>query len=188
MTVWIRHMALSPGEEDKVTREERIALPLNGLPDLSMVDSPVVLRHLLEALHPDAPPEKLLRLQERTWQMAKGIEPEDIIAIPLKHKKTMVLAEVSGPYGYDTDASGDDMHYFPVQWNKKTIPFRRFGSETSAFAGGGSFIEEVTDAKMRTTIRNAMPYSYNRFTAIKWLLGAFVVWRFIEFMVQRGGF
>ncbi|MGE0755195.1 MAG: hypothetical protein AB7L92_08565 [Alphaproteobacteria bacterium] len=188
MTVWLQHIPLSEQQENDITRHDTLPLPLGRLPDLGLIDRPAGLRHLLAALHPDAPPEKLNRLQERTWRLAKGIEEDDIIAVALRHRQVLALAEVVTPYAYRVGDNHEDVHHMHVKWQKKTVPFRRFGRNASIFHGDGPFLEEVTDQKMRETIRAALPYAYNRFAALKWILGIFILWRLFVFATQQGGF
>lgn len=185
MSIWIRHLNLSAVEEQALTQQPTISLPLAGLPDLSMMQSPVELRHLLMALHPDAPPETLQRLQDRYWTYGKGLQAEDIIVVPLSHKKVVALAGVNGVYSYDVSSEGDDRHTIPVHWFKKTIPFWRFGREVSVLKADSNPLHEVTDTRLRGIIRAALPYRYNRFAAIKWIIIVIVAWRLFQYVLQQ---
>lgn len=188
MSVWLRHLKLSEAEEETLTQQPYISLPLDGMPDLSLINSEAELRHLIAALHPEAPPETMQRLQQRYWTYARGVEEEDIIAVPLLHKKIVALAEVNGKYHYETNMQGDDVHRIGVNWMKKTIPFIRFGRDAGMLKAGSNPLHEVTDTRVRGLIRSALPYGYNRFAAIKWILFVFIAWRMVQFFLQGKGF
>lgn len=188
MTVWVRHLELSEQQEKELAQTDHITLPLDGLPDLTLIREPSAMQHVLKALHPKAPPESLQRLQQRYWHISHDIAVDDVIAVPLKHQNKVVLAEVVGGYRYHMNEAREDIHTVAVRWVKKSIPMRKLMVHKVALSGGELPMFEVTDSKLKAVINSAMPYGYNRFAAIKWIIGVFIAWRLFTFLSQRSGF
>ena len=165
MTVWILHLALTPEEEEVVAARASLPLPLDGLPDLSMVASQGQFKHLLRALYPDDPPESLQLRHDRLWKIHAGAQKEDIIAVPLFHRREVALAEVIGPHGFE-----DGVHNAPVKWHQRRIAFASFRKHHKLLIPGTERLAEVEAAEARTLIRDRLPHAYNRFAGWKWLL------------------
>jgi predicted Mrr-cat superfamily restriction endonuclease len=184
MTVWVLHLPLSESETESIKERSTLPLPLEGLPDLSLIGSATEFRHLLVALHTDAPPETIERIFQRTWHIFSEVQAGDIIAVPLKSKQRVAVAEVMGRYTYQTDSDGADIHTVPVKWYGRTIPFARFRLHKQLLSGRAWQMMEVTAPDARAIIRSKLPHSYNRFTGIKWILGLFMVWHLIRMLAR----
>jgi hypothetical protein len=134
---------------------------------------------MLQLLHPDAPPEQITRQLEKTWKIYENIHPEDVIAVALPGKKEVVLAEITGPYGYRVGEKGEDIHFVPVKWHNKRISFSKLLKHkelTSPPAG----MREIHEPATRIAVRDRLPHSYNRFAAFKWIIVIFIAWHMIE--------
>jgi len=174
MTIWVLHPSFTPQEEEQLQERTHLALPFDDLPDLSLITSQVECRHLLGTLHPDDPPESITRKTERVWKLYAGLQLEDIIAVPLKSRKEIALAEVTERYRYRVD-SGADMHQVGVKWYARRVKLHGFGKHKALFDERGEKMREITDPEARVAIRDKLPHSYNRFAKWKWLLALFFI-------------
>lgn len=184
MTLWVMHVPLSADEEEAIAAREFLPLPLEDLPDLSVIRSQTEFRHLLKALHPEAPPETLTRIIERTWKIFRGVEVEDIIAVPLPVSREVAIAEVTGPYQYRVQADKSDEHAIPVKWHARRIPFSKFYRHKNILNADGP-MQEVQAVEVRNIIRARLPHRYNRFAGLKWILVIFIVWRLVVYFTQK---
>lgn len=184
MTLWVIHQALSPEEEAAVTQRTHIALPFEGLPDLSMVSSPAQAMKLLKILHPDDPPETLTRRLDRFWHQYHGLNAEDFIAVPLQASQLVLMAEVTGPYEYAVGPGGSDIHRVPVKWHPVKIPFRKLAKFKEIFQPRGVPMFEVTEREARIALHGTLPYSYNRFNKFKWILAVFFLMGLVRMLMR----
>lgn len=178
MTVWVLHRQLTPQEEAEIAQHTYLELPFEGVPDLSAVTSQGHAMQLLRLLHPDDPPESLTRRMDRFWDIYGGLHKEDLIAVPLKGRGEMALAEVTGGYEYKVGERGADVHLIPVKWHERRIPLTRLSKHKEIFDGGRAMYEVVT-LEARTALRDYLPHSYNRFVRMKWLLALFFLMNLI---------
>lgn len=176
MTMWVLQ------DEENVGREY-IRLPFRDIPDLSQTASAADVRRMLMALHPDAPPETIASLLERSWKFYQEIAPEDMVVVPMESRKALAIACITGPYRYDVAEDGSDAHLFPVKWENKTIPFSALRNHKS-FLEEMSPLYEITDVETRKFIHARLPKPYNRFVAIKWIVGLLLGLQAISFLLQ----
>ncbi len=184
MTIWILHMPLAESQEGDFTKYDSLPLPFGDVPDLSNVSNSSAFRHLVAALHPDMPPESLERIHNRVWKIFSELHPEDIIAVPLTHKRVVLLAEVSGKYRYDS-AADTSPHRIPVKWQEKTLSFVRFRLHKNLLESSGWSMAEVSDQSARAIIQSSLPRRYNRFAGFKWIVVVFMLWNLVVMLVRR---
>jgi predicted Mrr-cat superfamily restriction endonuclease len=183
MTVWLLHLKLTPVQEALIDERRALPLPFAGVPDLSNIRSNGQLRQLLQMLHPDDPPETILRKADRLWLQYECLAREDIIAVPLPGKKQLMIAEVTRPYVYGVGEDGMDQHHVEVAWHKKPVAFRTFRNEKHLLTPqDGNVFFEIEDPQLRTAIRSRLPHSYNRFAGVKWILGICVLIQAMMFL------
>ena len=189
MTIWILHETLTPEEEAHMRERSHLALPLGALPDLSRATQPEQCREMLKLLYPHEPPEAITRRLDALWAIYGSLAPEDIIAVPLRERQEVALAEISGPYEYQVGVDGTDVHRVPVRWYDSQPSIRRFGKHAGLFIyKGGRTMTEVMGKDARVAIRDKLPHRYNRFVKWKWLLALFFLMslvRFFERMSQH---
>ena len=173
MAVWILHQKLNAEEEAHIHNRGYVVLPFDHLPDLSSVSSEGKCRQLMAALHPDDPPESITLKSDRIWRMAAGLHKEDMIAVPLKNREEIALAQVTGGYRYQPEEGGSDIHLMPVTWYPKNVPLRRLSKHKTLFIDSGAPMMEVMDSEARIAICDQLPHSYNRFARWKWLMLVF---------------
>ena len=184
MSIWILHQRMTEDEEAHIFERKHLHLPFDGLPDLSQVSSPAQAMQLLRVLYPGEPPESLARRRDRFWNLFSGIQVEDIIAVPLKASRQVVLAEVTGRYQYDVGDKGSDIHLIPVKWYESRIPMGKFSKHKEIFLAQGEAMVEVTAQEARIAIRDKLPHKYNRFARWKWLLMLFFLMNILAMLTQ----
>jgi predicted Mrr-cat superfamily restriction endonuclease len=173
MTVWVLHQKMTKDEENTIAQSTTLGLPFNDFPDFTSVKTQGEYRRLLMTLHPDAPPERISRLLERSWKLHSAIHIEDIIAVPLPFAGEVILAEVIGPPEYHVGDAGTDVHRMPVKWHEKRLSLQKLRKHKALFSGADTGIFEVTSAEVRTLLRDRLPHKYNRFARWKWILALF---------------
>jgi hypothetical protein len=175
MSIWVLHASFTPDEEAHIKERTYLPLPFTGLPDLSVINGQIECRHLLQALNPDDPPEAITRKVEQIWRIYAGLQPEDIIVVPLKSRQEVALAEVTQRYHYQVGADGDDVHQVKVKWHDARIKFWTLRKHKEILDERGGKLREIGNAEARIIIRDRLPHSYNRFVKWKWLLIFFFV-------------
>ena len=174
MSLWILRQTLTAQEEENLLHRAYVLLPFSHVPDLSHVINPQELRHILHRLDPEAPPETLMRMQERIWTQLNSLQPGDLVAVPLLHSDKVVLGETNGRYSYHVDAQGRDEHRIEIHWHTQLIPQAAFGKHRLIFKNAPDMME-VTDKEARIKIYDQLPHSYNRFAKWKWLMGGIIL-------------
>lgn len=169
MSVWLLHMPLSRQEEEQVSQRELLPLPFGDAPDLRATSGLHALKQALATMHPDAPPETIHRRAAPVWEQYEALQREDVVAVPLPHRKQAAVAEVIDPYVYQPDAVAPMRHAMRVQWAQKYTSWRAFERDAPMLR-----LEEVKDQKQRVRLRACLPYRYNRFARWRWILAVFM--------------
>ncbi|MFO0389614.1 MAG: hypothetical protein ACK502_07860 [Alphaproteobacteria bacterium] len=183
MTVWIMHMPMKEQEENALMQLTELPLPFGDLPDLSTVNNGREFKRLISLLQVDTPPETIERLHDKIWTILSELQPEDIIVLPLQHKRVVAVAEISGRYSYAKD-EGSKAHRIAVKWHEKTIPFIRFRLHKSLIESKEWSIAELKDQSARAIIQLRLPYKYNRFAKVKWIASVFILWQALQMLLR----
>lgn len=170
MTVWILHLPMSAEEEQRITARAFLPLPFSQAPNLGGIGGLQQLKQLLQALHPDDPPETIHRKAAPVWEQYSAMQKDDLVAVPLVHRRAVAVAEVTEPYVYRGEAGEQERHAMQVQWAQKQAPLRVL----QVTAPDRLRLEEVHDAKQRLQLRACLPYRYNRFSGWRWILVVFM--------------
>ncbi len=175
MSVWLLHLTLSREEEEQIQQRTHLPLPFEGLPDLSVISSQRECMHLLRALHPNDSPESLTLKLDRIWNQFSNLHLEDIIAVPLLLSGKLALAKISGHYTYDVSMKGDDVHTIPVTWYPRLETLRSFRRNKSTLTAGTHRLVMITDQTLSRAIYQRLPYKYNRFAKMRWIMIIFLI-------------
>lgn len=120
MAVWLVR-AGSRGEREDLALENNIAVIGWGeLGDLSDIDSREALLARLQATYPDAKPKTLQNWASQIWPFVSGMQPGDLVALPLKQRPAVAFGEVTGGYQYRPDLPPDARQTRQVRWIKET--------------------------------------------------------------------
>ena len=119
MTLWLVR-AGRRGERENFTLEKNLAvIGWEELPDLSNIRDRKKLYELLEETYPGEKRKTLLNWQSQIWLFLKEMQPDDLVALPLKSRSVIVLGEVVGSYQYRSDLPLDTKHTRAVKWLKE---------------------------------------------------------------------
>ena len=184
MTVWMLHLPLSSADEESIRQRAFLPLPFGNVPDLTLIGSSFEFRRMMASLNMELPPEALDRMQDKIWKILSELQPEDIIAVPLTHKRAVALAEVSGKYTYSKDAGDNNAHQIPVTWQEKLIPLGKFRLHKPLIENTGNAILEVSDPSARAIIQSSLKRSYNRFAGLKWIVLVFTLWHLFQMLMS----
>jgi predicted Mrr-cat superfamily restriction endonuclease len=184
MTVWILHQPLTAEEEARIQERPYLALPFDGVPDLSAIHSREQCRKLFKSLYPEAPPETLAGMTDRLWQRYSELRATDTIAVPLPLRKEVALAEVTGRYRYEPQAGQQSAHQVLVKWYRCHLRFSSLCKHQDLLANNGEQLVEVMDSDLRTKLREKLPHTYNRFARWKWLLAVFFMINVISLLLS----
>lgn len=175
MSVWILKSPFSAEEEKHLAAHTKLALPFEGLPDLSRVNSEETMRLLLVSRTPDAAPETIARQADMHWKRLSQLALGDLMVLPLSYGK-IALAEVIKRYGYDGS------HYAEVHWLEMAIPRRKLAALGGLLRNvNGMQLLENSDA--RKAIYALLRRPYNRFAKWRWLLGVVILMQAIVMLV-----
>ena len=173
--------SLTQEQEAAFIEKNSLPLPFDGIPDMSAVRSLAQCKALVKALHPDAPPEQIQGQGERLWNLYDALESDDTLAVYFPESKIVRLARLTGKYHYTVGEDGQDLHAMDIVWYRhKPIALSRFGHNKELFIEGSQTLVQVKDKKQAAAITDRLPYKYNRFKRIKWVLVALVGLKILE--------
>jgi hypothetical protein len=185
MSVWVLRTDIAQEQEAEFIKQDFISLPFEGIPDLSAVRSLAQCKALIKALHPSAPPEQIQGQAEKLWSIYNNLEEDDTLAVYLPASKTVRLARLTGKYKYIVGEDGKDQHRMGITWYwHRPIALLRFGRNKELFVDGKQPLVQVKDKKQAAAITDRLPYNYNRFKRIKWLLVVLVVLKVISVILR----
>lgn len=185
MSVWVLRTSLTQEQEAAFIEKNSLPLPFDGIPDMSAVRSLAQCKALVKTLHPSAPPEQIQGQGERLWQMYNGLEEDDTLAVYFPDSKTVRLARLTGKYHYSVSEDGNDQHAMDIVWYwHRPIALLRFGRNKQLFTEGREPLAQVKDKKQAAAITDRLPYNYNRFKRIKWLLAVLVALKIIAVILR----
>ena len=125
MTMWLMR-AGKDGEREFLALENQVAVTgWEDLPDLSCCTTRGELEALLRSAYPNQRPKTLNNLHGQVWAVRNGIQPGDLVVMPLKSRPTIAIGTVTGDYEFRCDLAGGPFHARPVEWQAE-VPRRAF--------------------------------------------------------------
>jgi restriction system protein len=127
MTLWLNRAGRRGEYERKFLDESHIYLTWEGLNcDLSKATTKAAIGKVLREFYPNASKGKIVQNTGQIWGFAHGMKPGDWVILPSKMKPAIYIAEITGPYVHDPDASDPFFHYREVKWVGMDIPRSSF--------------------------------------------------------------
>lgn len=185
MEIWVMHPLLPEGGEERLLETDHLAIDWPGLPNLEMAQTMQQLKHQLSALAPDDPPETIMRRAERIWKFLREAVEEDVIAVPLPGQKSVVFAQITGPYFCRRQGNGTLVHARPVKWFPKAVPLRAFYRHKHVFERSASDFFAVAGRDAKNFIRGKLPFRYNRFAKWKWIILAVISLKMLYILLRN---
>ncbi len=122
MALWLVR-AGSRGEGESLALEKNlVVIGWGELDDLSSIETREVLLKKLKVTYPEEKPKTYQNWLSQIWAFIKGIQPGDLVALPLKERPFVAFGRVTGGYQYRPDLPGEARHVRPVNWIKKEVP------------------------------------------------------------------
>lgn len=153
MSLWLVRAGKYGEHEGRFFEDSRVygTWPEMADVDLSKTsDTKAILEHLRKA-YPDAPENRLGTWARQKRVFIASIKPGDWVVVPRKHRATIALGEVTGPYEYDPKAAPLYRHSRKVKWLNTEIPRSAFDQDLLYSFGAFMTICEVkrNDAERR---------------------------------------
>jgi len=119
MTVWLVRAGKYGEREDFALAHNVAAIGWDELSDLSVLKTRKMLASLLQQTYPAEKAKTLINWESQIWPVIQGMKPGDLIAMPLKHRSVIAIAEVSGSYRFIADNPDRTKHTIPVrEWRE----------------------------------------------------------------------
>lgn len=126
MTVWLVRAGKHGEHEHKFLGDNRVYLTWDRLAvDLAKLDGRRAVFGELERLYGSAKPKRLHTWAAQVWSFAHRIEVGDLVAVPLKTQPAIAMADVAGPYAFDSTAPNPYYHARAIK-NVTIIPRQAF--------------------------------------------------------------
>jgi restriction system protein len=122
MKLWVVRAGRYGEQEEGALQYNVATIGWNELTDLSSVRSKEALRELYEKAYPAAKKMTIANEVGQIWRFVDGIQPDDLIILPLKLRPVVAIGRVTGPYQYREDLSPNIRHVRPVQWLNTDLP------------------------------------------------------------------
>ncbi len=119
MALWLVRAGARGEREDFALEKNLAVIGWEKLDDLSGIESREALLKKMEAAYPDAKRKTLLNWASQIWLFIKEMQPDDLVALPLKQRRAVTIGRVTGAYQYRPDLPPDARHTRPVEWIKE---------------------------------------------------------------------
>lgn len=131
MALWLVRAGKHGEYESRFLQENRIYLTWDGLnEDLSKVDSKKSLLNLLQEHYPDSKMNTLRNWAGQIWPFPNEMKKADWVVLPSRLKPAAIhLAEIVGPYAFDSKADDPYYHFHKVKWIATNIPRSSFDQD-----------------------------------------------------------
>lgn len=160
MTVWVVRGGRGGEHEQKFLDDNAIYLTWGRYdPDLSRLSTRDELRESLRAhVAPGVKEGKLINHSGQHHAFVNRMRPGDMVLLPRKHKASIAVGEVEGPYEYDPAAQPGYYHKRRVKWIETDVPRTAFDRDLLSSINGAQTIFSVernnAEARIRRMGRN----------------------------------
>ena len=105
MALWLNRAGRHGEYEKKFLDEDRVYLTWDGLKhNLAEIDKKSDLAELLRKVYPIAFKGRIRQNLGQIWQFSQEMKPGDWVVLPSKMKAAIHIAEITGPYVFDSAA------------------------------------------------------------------------------------
>lgn len=119
MALWLVRAGRFGDRESLALEQGRVLIGWEEMPDLANIAERSELTALLAQVYPDEKPKTRENWESQLWSFIKGIQPNDLVALPLKSRAMIALGRVAGPYEYLGDNPPGAQHTRKVKWLKE---------------------------------------------------------------------
>ena len=130
MAVWLIRAGSQGEYEQKFIQENRVYVTWDDLDvNLATLGSRNDLIKEMKKRYPEAKERTIANWASQVWPFAHDIKKSDLIVLPLKMQRTILIGEVSGEYHYEPKGPSPFFHWLPVAWIDEAIPRSNFGQD-----------------------------------------------------------
>lgn len=105
MTLWLVRAGRYCKREDFALENNLAVIGWDELPELSELKQRDELAEILAEKYPDEKKKTRMNWESQIWPFVNGMEKDDLVDMPLKHRAIIVFGKVSGGYRYEQKKS-----------------------------------------------------------------------------------
>lgn len=152
MTLWLVR-AGRIGEREQMAADKNLAIiGWEDMPDLAKIKTRNELTDLLSETYPDQKKNALRNWEAQLWAFSKTIQPGDLVALPLKSRRTILFGTVTGDYKYEPLFPVEFKHTRPVIWQHE-IPRNRIDRDLLYSFGASSTVCSISRSNAENRIK-----------------------------------
>ena len=127
MALWMVRAGRFGEFEQRFLDTDRVYITWSGLKyDLSKISSKIELRELLQKVYPSYGLKKAINYTGQILPFVNEMTPGDWVVVPSKLKSAIHIAEIQGPYIFDSSAENPYYHHRDVNWVARDVPRSNF--------------------------------------------------------------
>ncbi len=151
MALWLVRAGRHGEHEQRFHDDNRIYLTFNLQCDLSKAKNADGIFRILKEANPDDPDPRAWNFARQAAQFVFAMKAGDWVVVPLRGKPLIALAEITGDYRYDKDATERYWHSRIVKWLRWDIPRAAFEQDLLYSFGAFMTVCQITrnDAEKR---------------------------------------
>jgi restriction system protein len=121
VSAWIVRHGLNGEHEEWALTTGRAAIGFYEVPDLTSATSKEAVRHVVNTVFPSDPAMRQVNFTSQMWAMRGGIQPGDLVVMPMKTTRKLALGICTTGYEYATDDSQRGRHTVGVEWKTQDV-------------------------------------------------------------------
>lgn len=128
MTLWLVRAGQAGEREAMALAHGVAAAAWDDLPDLASCSTRPALEALLRRAAPAQKARALANRAGQAWSLRAGMQPGDLVVMPLKTSAAIAIGRITGEYRHRADLPGGPLHTRPVEWLARA-PRRAFDAD-----------------------------------------------------------
>lgn len=130
MAIWLIRAGSHGEYEQKFIQENRVYVTWSGLDvDLSGLTDRSDLKTIMAEKYPDRKINAIKNWASQVWPFAHEINRGDIVVLPLKAQRAILIGEIAGDYQFAKAGPDPYFHWRSVKWISEPIPRSHFGQD-----------------------------------------------------------
>jgi restriction system protein len=121
VSAWIVRHGLNGEHEEWALTNGRAAIGFYEVADLTSATSKDAVRHAVKTAFPTDPVMRQVIFTSQLWAMRNGIQPGDLVVMPMKTTRKLALGICTTGYEYMADDSQRRCHTVGVEWKTQDV-------------------------------------------------------------------
>jgi len=153
MPLWMVRAGRHGEQEQRALSNGFVTIGWNELPDLSKINTKDDLKKIYVKTYPGQ--KKMATANEvgQIWRFLKGINIDDLVALPLKTQSAIAVGKVTGSYEYRKDLGEIIRHIRKVNWIRPDIPRTDFDQDLLYSLGAFMTVCQISRNDAETRIK-----------------------------------